>query len=84
MDGYDERRGRGTVCGYFGGENEVFAVIGDDHAEEEDGEDVEEEDAEESELNGTGNGFAWVLSFANGDANEFSTCEIVSRDRKGC
>ena len=69
-DGDDEGRGRGAGGG-FSGEDEAFGVVGDEGADEEDGEDVEDDDAPEGQLDGAGDDFARVLGFADGDADEF-------------
>lgn len=59
---HDERRGCCRGVGLFVGEGEVFGVVWDDHADEQDAEAVEEEDSVEGELNGLGDGAAGVLN----------------------
>lgn len=64
----DEGRGRGTGLG-LGGKGKLLGVVGDDHADEEDADAVEEEDSVKGELDGAGNGLARVLGFGDGNTD---------------
>lgn len=72
LDGDDEWRG-GSRVGSSVGKGEILGIVWYEHAEEEDGENVEEEDTVEGELDGAWDGLAWVLSLSNSDTDQFST-----------
>lgn len=78
LNGHDERGG-GSTCLGPGGEREFLAVVGDDQAQEKDGDDVEEEDSQECEADGLWHAQSWVLGLADGDAYKFSAGEGVHR-----
>lgn len=50
---------------------EVFVVVGDEHAEEEDTQNVKKQDPVECKLDGTRNGLAGVLRFSDGHTDKF-------------
>lgn len=57
----------------LGSESQVLGVIRNQHANEENTENVEHDDSPEGELDGLGNGLSGVLGLANGHTNKFST-----------
>lgn len=82
LDRHHEWR-RGSACGGLGGEGEVLAVVGNDHSKNQDGENVEEEDAVECHLDCLWHHDSGVLSLANGDSYKFGPGERVQTKRKG-
>lgn len=72
FDGKHKRRGGGTGPGTVG-EGKIRRVVGNEHAQEKDGQAVEEQDAVEGELDRTGDGLAGVLCLADGDTNQLRT-----------
>lgn len=72
LDGDNKRRG-GRTSGCAVSEGELLGVVGDKHAEEEDGQAVEEQDPVEGELDGAGNGLARVLRLTDGHTNQLGT-----------
>ncbi|KAI6764611.1 hypothetical protein HG531_012498 [Fusarium graminearum] len=68
----DKGRGRSTGLGR-GGKGKLLGVVWDDHADEEDGETVEEEDSVKCELDGAGDGLARVLGLGDCDTDEFGS-----------
>ena len=72
LDGDDERRsgstGSSLVC-----ERQLLGIVGNNHAQEEDRQAVEEQDPVEGKLNGARDGLARVLGFSNGNTDKFST-----------
>ena len=72
LDGNDERRGRGFGSSFVG-KTKLLGVVGNNHAQEEDGKAVEEQDSVEGELDGARNRLAWVLSLTDSDTDEFGT-----------
>lgn len=72
LRGDDEGGSRGTGLDLVG-EGKLLGVVGDDHADEEDAQAVEEEDTVEGELDGAGNRLTGVLGFGDGNTDKFST-----------
>ena len=72
LDGDNERRGRGRgrFAGRLDGKRELVRVVGNEHAQEEHGEAVEEEDSVEGEFDGAGNRLAGVLGLADSNTNQ--------------
>jgi len=60
--------------------DELSGVVRDDHAEKEDGQDVEDENAVKGKADGARHSFPRVLRFSNSDTNEFGA--EISED--GC
>ena len=73
LSGNDERRGSSRGVGLRVGESELLGVVGDDHADEEDAEAVEEENSVEGELDGLGDRTTRVLGLASSHTNEFGS-----------
>ena len=71
LDYGDDEGGGGGTGGGFCGEDKAFGVVGNERTDEEDGEDVEDDDAPEGQFDGTGDDFARVLGLADRDADEF-------------
>jgi len=71
LDHGDDEGGSGGASRGFGGEGEAFGVVGDEGADEEDAEDVEDYDTPKCEFDGARDDFARVLGFADGDSDEF-------------
>lgn len=69
LDGDDEGT-RGGAGGRLGSVHEFLGVVGDEHAEEEDGEDVEEDDTVECQLNCAGDSLSRVLGLADSHTDE--------------
>ena len=73
LSGNDERGGSSRGIGLRVGESELLGVVGDDHADEEDAEAVEEENSVEGELDGLGDRTTRVLGLASSNTNEFGS-----------
>lgn len=71
--GSDDKGRGGSTGGLFGGKGKLIRVVGDEHADEEDGEAVEEEDSVKGELDGAGDRLAGVLGLGDGDTDKLST-----------
>lgn len=78
-DGFDAgfRGGddEGGLCGRAGLVVEAWVGAGDEHAYDEDGEDVEEGDAEEDSFAGSGNDLAGVACFCGGHRDALCACK---------
>ena len=61
----DYEWGGGSASGLFGGKGEFLRIVGDESSNQEDGEDVEDENAPECQFNGLGNYSSGVLSFSD-------------------
>lgn len=83
MDGYYERRCGGGIGGLLACKDEIWTVVWNDHAEKEDREDVEEENSEEGEFDGTRDGLSWVLGFTNSDTDQLSSFEPLIMGLEG-
>lgn len=69
LDG-DNEGTRGGTGVRLGSVHELLGVVGDEHAEEEDGEDIEEDDTVECQLNRAGDSLSRVLGLADGHTDE--------------
>lgn len=72
LGGDDEGTGAGTGL-LAVGKGELLGVVGDNHADEEDTEAVEDQDTVEGQLDGLGNAAARVLGLASGDTDQLGT-----------
>lgn len=70
FDGGNERRGSGGGGG-LGGQGQLRAVVWNNHAQEQDREDVEDTDTPEGQLDGTRDVAAWVLRLSDCDTDQF-------------
>ncbi|KFH40351.1 hypothetical protein ACRE_089840 [Hapsidospora chrysogenum ATCC 11550] len=77
LGGDDERRGAGASV-LLVGEGEFVRVVGNDEADEEDAQDVEEEDAVEGELDGLGDTAPGVLCLPGRHTDELRAEECES------
>ena len=83
FDGDDEGR-----CGGGGGvspavKSKLLGVVGNQHAEKEDGEHVEDEDSVKGQLDGARDGLARVLRLSDGDTDKLGT-QICKSGRYHC
>lgn len=74
-DGQDEGRGAGIAASV----EETRVVVGDDEADHEDGQDIEEKDTPEDALDGLGDVLARVLDLTDSNTNDFGTSEGEGR-----
>ncbi len=72
LDRHDEGRG-GRTCTSTDGKCKLLGVVGNNHAQEEDGKAVEEQDPVEGELDSARDCLAWVLRLADSYSNQLST-----------
>ena len=79
VDDGDYEGGGGGPGFLLGGKSEFGVVVGDQHADKENGDDVEDENSPEGQPDGFGNDSAGVLRFPNGDPDQFGT-----KVSKGC
>ena len=73
LDDGDYKRGSGRPGRLLGGEGQALGIVGDEHADEEDGQDVEDDDAPEGQLDGLGDNFSRILCFTDGHTHKLCT-----------
>lgn len=79
LDGDDEGRGS-CGAGFPGREDQALGVVGDQGADEQNADHVEEEDPVEGEFDGARDRLARVLGLADGHADQFGT-QVCERGR---
>jgi hypothetical protein len=76
----NEGGGSGRALG-LGGEGQILGVVGDQHADEKNTEDVEDDDSPEGKLDGLGDGLAGVLGLSDGNTNQLGTWKTFELDK---
>ena len=69
----DDEGGGGCRAGFLGREDQALGVVGDQGADKQNADHVEEQDTVEGELDGARDRLAWVLGLADGHSDQFGT-----------